>query len=88
VANTASDREVERYKDRGKPVPRDQSIVGKKVRFTDDHFEYTAEVLWHGDNGYVLRYTDVRVLAEPVESGAVAWVGGKTPTATQWTVLD
>lgn len=88
MAETASDRSAAYYKDRGKPVSKDQSLVGKRVQFGDDHFKYTAEILWHGDNGYVIRYVDVALVAEPVESGSVSWMGGKTPTATEWTVLD
>ena len=70
------------YKAKGKPVAGD-SLVDFKVRWRDEHFEYTARVKWHGDNGYVLEYTDVRLLPGPE-----FWVGGKTPTATSWTVLD
>lgn len=83
MVNGPSAATAEHYKARGKPVTGD-SLVDFKVRWRDEHFEYTARVKWHGDNGYILEYTDVRLLG----SAPVTWVGGKTPTATTWTVLD
>lgn len=83
MANGPSAAHAEHYKSLGKPVTGD-SLVDFKVRWQDEHFEYTARVKWHGDNGYVLEYTDVRLLG----NAPVLWVGGKTPTATTWTVLD